>query len=242
MNRFFAHLFILILTFCGCSPRQTETKESSLKQTERAESGKVFKISTVHAIKNNPKLEKLVRDAYEKIGYQVELVLLPSQRSLEENQSNPEIDAEFARARGAAQSLPQCLIVPVAIHHTKSVCFVKDKNLKIENLEDLKKYSVCTVRGFPVVEEAMEIYSPQVVTTTVQAMKMLNEGRVQVVVVIQTVGDFTLQELKLEGITITGPPVTEHKLYHFINKRHKSLIPDLAKALSELSGNEIEKD
>lgn len=240
-NKIIVIILFFIFTF-GCSPRKTDSQTPLKDQKDKTQTEKTIRISTVDTIKKKPALIKVLVDAYAKIGYKAELVLLPSQRSIEENLANPNIDAEFARARGAAEALPNCIMVPVSLLKTQSVCFVKDKSIKVETVDDLKKYSVCTVRGFPVVEKSMEKYSPQFVTTTEQAMKMLNENRVQVVVVIKTVGELTIEGLKLENISITGPPVTEHKIYHFINKRHKDLVPLLAKALSELTGNEIEKD
>lgn len=242
MNNKTNMVLLLIIFITGCSPKKADSVMLLKDKKDTTNTEKIIRISTVDTIEKKPALIKVLIDAYAKIGYKVELVLLPSQRSIEENLANPNIDAEFARARGAADALPNCIIVPVSLLKTQSVCFIKDKSIKIETLDDLKKYSVGTIRGFPVVEKAMEKYSPKILTTTEQAMKMLNENRVQVVVVIKALGKLTIEGLKLENISITGPPVTEHKIYHYINKRHKNLVPSLTKALSELTGNEIEKD
>ncbi|MCM8528839.1 MAG: transporter substrate-binding domain-containing protein [Lentisphaeraceae bacterium] len=242
MNKLLIYFLSLVCIFTSCKPREDANTTSQPDSSEQTSRDRLIKISTVKTAEEITELITLIKSAYAKVGYKTELIFLPSQRSLEENQTNPDIDAELGRAKAAASMLPESIRIPVPVFKTESSCFVKDKSIKIESVADLSKYTVCTIRGFPIVENAVKDFSPQVVTTIDQAMRVLNEGRVQIVVAVKILGEHALKNLQINDIFIAGPPVTEHKIYHYINKRHKALVPGLTKALSELSGNAVEKD
>ena len=79
------------------------------------------------------------------------------------------------------------------------------------------------------------------VADAAKALTFLEHERTDIVVLIIKIGLQALQEMNSSGIKVLEPPIDSLAVYHFINEKHKDLVPALTRALSEVTGREIEK-
>ena len=72
-------------------------------------------------------------------------------------------------------------------------------------------------------------------------MRMLNAGRVDLLITARINGLLMAKELKLDAIKPLSPPLSRFWVYHYLHKSHKELVPiidNVFKAMQE--GGELE--
>jgi polar amino acid transport system substrate-binding protein len=42
---------------------------------------------------------------------------------------------------------------------------------------------------------------------------------------------------KLEGITVLEPPLSSFPVYHYVNRKHAALVPELTRVLRQMQGD-----
>ncbi len=66
-----------------------------------------------------------------------------------------------------------------------------------------------------------------------QLFLKLDAGRNDVIVAARVTGLFELKQLQLQGIHMLEPALVKMKLYHYVHKKHRPIIPALTKVLKE---------
>jgi polar amino acid transport system substrate-binding protein len=151
------------------------------------------------------------------------------------------IDAELARGKIVQRLLPKFIRIPVPLVKLEFSAFVRDISFEVKSWKSLLPYKVGTVRGFFVVQENLKEIEIIYGRDAEQVMKMLEYGRVQVVVIPKLVGESSLAKFGMKNIRILEPPIETVAFYHYLNVRHHSLVPKLTKALSASTGEVPEK-
>lgn len=116
--------------------------------------------------------------------------------------------------------------------------FEKKHNSTIKSFADLKPYSVGVVQGWKTsVIKVKEVQATEVhiVTTPEQLFKMLDQDRLDYGVVGYLSGLKSISNLKLKNINAINPPLIEKPLYLMLHKKHKNLIPEFNKVISEMN-------
>ncbi len=185
-------------------------------------------------------LDDRFQEAFKKLGFNVELILLPSQRAL--ILSNREGDGEASRVVNLKELSPEntnnLLIVPEVIITSKLTVFVKTIDLSVKAWADLTPYSNGARIGAKIIEANLP-GRRTFLGNNIQLFKMLNRGRLDTVVEWYLMGIKVINNLKLSGIKPLEPPLLFKNFYPFIHKKHKDLIPRIVRVLKEMKQDGI---
>jgi polar amino acid transport system substrate-binding protein len=175
----------------------------------------------------------IVKHMFQRINITATTVLLPSQRSLI-NANTGINDGNIARIKGLEKKFPNLAMVPEKIIDFDFVAFTKNKQLKVSNWESLKPYNIAFINGWKAFEKKATHYKSLVRTRdSEQLFNLLNNNRVDLVLYDLWSGAWWIQQANSE-IDYLRPPIASYQLYLYIHKKHKHLLPGLAKSLRDM--------
>ncbi|MBV8502922.1 MAG: hypothetical protein JO006_14550 [Paucibacter sp.] len=178
----------------------------------------------------------LLRQAYDRLGMQVEEVDVPVERGLRMSNEGS-LDGEVARVEGLEQHYPNLIRVPVAVLATSVEAISVDPSIRISGWEDLRRYSLCIPHGIKAIELPTAGMKTYAVNTAQNIIKMLQAKHCQVGVIAgPTWVDF--ESLDWTGIRSAGR-LGAVPLYHYLNKRHADLVPRVAAVLEQMRADGI---
>ncbi|WP_411993693.1 substrate-binding periplasmic protein [Agarivorans sp. DSG3-1] len=205
--------------------------------------GPSLRISTVETIAALPNVSELVSNAYAELGYQVEIIPMPAKRSLYQAKNNFGIDAELARTEYVASYLPHHLMIPVPLAYINIAAFVKREEIDISQWEDLQGYQVAGVRGHLFLEVKLENHASTVFFSDAhQALTMLGRGRVDVVILPQSIGEYVVKKYWHKQIKMLSPSLDAIPVYHYLHDKHRGIADSLAAVLRKLTAEPLVKN
>lgn len=185
--------------------------------------------------------QEVVRNAYERMGIEVLFKHYPGERAIRLADEGY-TDGELYRNATVAENYPNLIQIPVAISQVEIVVFAKTVDFPVEGWSSLSPYRIGVERGFKLVEEHTQGMVTETVETMDQTFLMLDSGRVQVVVQSGVEGRFIIKKLHLQGIKTLSPPLAVNKVYHYLNKKHQNLAPEITEVLRAMErSGEIQK-
>ena len=178
--------------------------------------------------------DRVIIEACKRLGINVQIVPLASARTLS-NAEQALDDGNFLRIAGVEKKFPQLVRVPEPITEVQFVIFSKNKELKTPNWESLKPYHVGYVRGWLIAEEKIKaVRQVTVVENRTSLFKMLESDRIELAFAELYGGYYLMHTLNLPHLAIAQPPLATKEMFLYLNKKHKKLVPKLAKALREM--------
>ena len=176
---------------------------------------------------------RVLKEAYKKIGIDVTYLPLPGERALRSSNAG-QVDGEVFRIANVEKRYKNLVVVPTAINVLQGIAFTKNKDFPIKGWESLKPYKIGIQVGIKFAERGTQGMQRIMVDTNEQLFKMLHSERVDVIVVAYANGLQALNRLKLSGIRSLHPAIQEYPLYHYLHKRHQSLVPKLNTVFREM--------
>lgn len=177
---------------------------------------------------------KVLEIAYSKIGIDIKFNKYPAERSLYMS-NHGLVDGEVCRIKGIEDKYLNLVIVPVPINLVEGMVFTKNVKFKVAGWSSLKPYTIGVRRGTKFIENIAHKLNVEAVTTNEQLFLKLISDRTDIVVTSRVEGLFQLKKLKINNITVLEPPIITIKLYHYLNKKHKSLIPKVTNILKKMN-------
>jgi polar amino acid transport system substrate-binding protein len=179
--------------------------------------------------------EPILREVYRQMGFEIEIRQYPAERSL--RMANEGIvDGEVARLAVVREKYLNLVMIPVPLHNLKLVVFAKNVRFSVRGYESLKPYTVVTLIGYKHFEKKFKEYGIRYhqVANYRQIFKTLDAERHDLALLTQPDGLRTLRELRLKGIANLDPPIENIPIYHFVHKKHRHLVPQIAATLRDL--------
>jgi polar amino acid transport system substrate-binding protein len=205
---------------CAASERQVLTISTSYK-------------SLLSIPERTGMLDRIVIEAFDRIGFDVEIVFNPTGRSLSDVNEGF-ADGELNRIEGMEAGFPNLVRVqePNMIMHF--VAFAK-KDLEIEGWESLRDLHIGIVKGWKILEENTKGF-PHVtlVPSETELFRMLDMGRIDVALYSKLTGYEQIQQRRLTGIWHLEPPLASRNMYLYLNREHEDIVPSVAKALRSM--------
>jgi len=172
-------------------------------------------------------LEFSIRAAYKSIGIGVKFLRLPAKRLSYMTQSDS-LDADIIRVEEFGTKYPNMLKVPIPLvsDEVYAVSLVSD-NIDL-NSESYPLYTATCLRGMVVTDVYCNAAKSKIEANSVEQLTLLLDNkRVQVAYIFSKI--LKRNELKGEQYKI-HPSLVRFTAYHFINKKHESLLPELTRA------------
>ena len=199
----------------------------------QAEEQKVMTFSTVQGSALGLVSADILREAYRRNGMQIKVLEVPAKRGLH-NANLGIYDGEVMRIAGIPKAYPNLITVPHFVNVMEGVAFSKNKQIQIQGWASLKPYKIGVVRGMKFAENGTVGMDRDLVNNPVQLFKMLNRGRLDIVVLSRMSSLGALKVSGVKGVYVLSPPLVKINLYHYLHKKHKDLVPQISKTLEEL--------
>lgn len=197
-------------------------------------------ISGIEGSINSEISEMVLSKAYEKIDINLNFMPLPGQRSLVTSNSG-ESDGELFRINGIEKKFTNLIKVPTSINELHGIAYSK-KPILVNGWQSLSKFKIGIQRGIKFAERGTAGMNPIVVEENDQLFKMLDGGRIEIVVMAQVNALKTISRLPKVRIVQNKPSIQVYKLYHYLHKKNEPLVARLNKVLETMSqSGEIKK-
>jgi len=167
----------------------------------------------------------------------ITLETLPAERSLALANQGVN-DGECCRIPSVTIHQYENLIpIDISFYSARFSAFSKHKNTAINSFDDLKPFSVGTVKGWKIAVIKVKEAKPRevhIVTTPDQLLQMIQQDRVDYGVVGYLSGLQSIVNVQATSVHAIEPPLIEKPLYLLLHKKHSSLIPLFNKTLSDM--------
>lgn len=180
---------------------------------------------------------------YQNIGIDINVIPLPGQRAQFEANVGKK-DGEIMRIWTYGNENSKSIRVPTPYYYLETMAFIlKDSQISIQQKDDLAKYRLAKVRGVKhtnnITVGFTDVYD---MNSTENMFKMLNQGKVDVVLTNTLDGNLVLKRLGFENIVPIEKPLAVLPLYHYIYEDHDVLVPLVDKEIIRLIKNgQLEK-
>jgi ABC-type amino acid transport substrate-binding protein len=175
---------------------------------------------------------------YQNIGIDINVIPLPGQRAQFEANVGKK-DGEIMRIWTYGNENSKSIRVPTPYYYLETMAFIlKGSQINIQQKDDLAKYRLAKVRGVKhtnnITVGFTDVYD---MNSTENMFKMLNQGKVDVVLTNTLDGNLVLKRLGFENIVPIEKPLAVLPLYHYIYEDHEVLVPLVDKEIIRLIKN-----
>lgn len=178
--------------------------------------------------------DQIVSEAFRRIGVDVKISHLPSERALV-NADRGIDDGNFARIAGLERIYPNLVIVPEKLTDFEFTAFSKDPSIRISGWKSLKPYSVAIVTGWKILEEnIVGTRSLTKVSSPESLFQLLAQDRADIVVFDRTQGNAVIKKLGVQGVYALTPLLARQAMFMYLNRRHAELARKLPRVLREM--------
>lgn len=179
---------------------------------------------------------KILTDVYTKAGLMAKVEALPATRANAMALAG-EKDGEVGRIGPYFVKNSSLVKVEPKFYYLTTTAFVKGGKIKITSKEDLKKYKVAIVRGIAHAAAATEgVPSLEVVDDYEAMYKLLDAGRVDVVVDEAINGPFFIKKLGLKDLGSAGN-VAAQDLFNVLTPKKKDLSEKISAAITAMTSS-----
>ena len=175
-------------------------------------------------------LDRMLKEAFSRIGVEVLFVTLPSERSLMEAERGS-IDGDNNRVAGLESRYPQLVQVPESNMSYEFIAFATQPGRAISGWAGLSSLHVAHVIGWKIFEDNVNAPRVTKLPTAKQLFLFLQAGRAEVALFERIGGHYWLSQLGIKQGYAIEPPLAKREMYLYLNTKHADLVPALAKAL-----------
>jgi len=181
-------------------------------------------------------LEQVAREAFRRIGLEVEVNTLPGDRALINSNEGLD-DGDLFRAPGFEADYPNLLQVLEKMGDMDFVAYTTNKDLNGPLTWDtLADYSVGYAAGWKIYDRKVKARDVSKVRTIDDLFPLLDLKRVDLVLIDRWQGSYAARKHG-GSIRIVEPPLASSPMFMYLNKKHAAIIPKVARALAEMKAD-----
>jgi polar amino acid transport system substrate-binding protein len=189
--------------------------------------------------------QRILQEAYQKIGITTEIQELPGIRGLMYSNSG-QTDGEAFRIEGIEKKYPNLCRIEIPICTHSLYLFVKKgRELTVNGWESIPTgYLVGHQRGIQVIEQNAQLYQikTEQVRHAAQLFTMLQFDRVDAIIEGKYQTILSPRQLDTGHIVQLHPAIQSSPLYHYLHVKHADLIPQITAVLQKMKSNgELQK-
>lgn len=181
-------------------------------------------------------IDVVARAAFKRIGVDVEIAVLPAERSLI-NVNEGFDDGDIFRAAGLERDYPNLLRVPGKILDNEFMAYTKRADIKIRNWADLQPYAVAYATGWRIFDLNVTGVKELTKTASIEDLFLLLEkGRADVILMDRWQGLLIARRNGYQ-VHLQEPPLARIEMFMYLNKKHAALVPRVAQALADMKAD-----
>lgn len=192
-------------------------------------------VSTNNTPLDRQALQDIGKEALRRLNLNLELVTLPSARSLAAADAG-EVDGEGLRVADLSAQFPNLVQVPEPFVRISFVAFSRDATIGLDGgWNALKPYRVAHINGWKMFEaHAGVARAVHKVDRPEQLFQMLQAGHVDLALYTRADGVALARRLGLADLAPLSPALRDVDLYLYLHRRHQALVPRLAATLRQM--------
>ncbi len=192
-------------------------------------------ISVIENEQTNAIATKIMSEVYRRVGCEVEFKFLPAKRALHDAAIG-NTDGDVARIGGTEKKYPDLMPVPTPILHFKGMAFgLESLPRKITDWKSLEGLRIGVLRGVQYSAIGTTGMNTIGANSMSQLFRLLKHNRVQVVISAFGAGTIELNRNWADsGIKPTGKPLIVAPLFHYLNRRHYTLVLRLDSVMQQM--------
>ena len=176
--------------------------------------------------------ESVLKIAYKRLGIEFEASWLPGKRALFiANKGNS--DGEISRIGSITELYPELVRVNVPINYLEGMVYSKNP-VNVSSWDSLNPFTIGIHEGMVFARQRTMGMDVQSVNNFPSLFKMLNINRIDVAISPRVIGLYYMIDLGLKELIANEPPIARFNLYHYLHKRHLSLVPQLEAILKNM--------
>ena len=211
-------IFMVMVYLVGASPLHAQNQ---------------LTFATVQDSANSKINEKVVREAYARLGYDIEVVWLPGVRALE-MANNGEVDGELGRVAGIELRWTSLIMVPTMVNVLEGAVFTKNIEFEVAGWDSLRPYSIGVRRGIQFSDQGTQGMRRQIVNSNQDLFNILRVDRVELIIVSLANGLKQLENIKYTVIKPLKPVIEAYPLHHYLHNKHRDLLPKIDAVLQAM--------
>jgi polar amino acid transport system substrate-binding protein len=181
-----------------------------------------FRISTAE-FPEAKSIARLLKEVYQQIGHDFELVFRPAKRSLAEVNSG-QSDAELARIIGTEVEYPNLVRVEEPVFAISFSAIVKSTSKTwLSSWRELEKHSIGYPRGYRILDIRTRNMNAVQVSDSSSIVNMVKGGRFEVGIMISS--EAARLASITDGIEVLTPPIEAVTLYHYLGSGPINIFP-----------------
>ena len=196
---------------------------------------RVIRVGTAGFIDFAPSIvaREILTEAYSRIGYRAEYFDFPPNRMIASFNSGS-IDALIIAEASFSADYPDSIRIETPIWVDELVAFTKAP-FPIEGWESMRAYRIGYISAMFIIEQNLsDGFVTFPVKDSVQLFRMLDIGRIDIAVTSRAVGELTIANLGLKGITRAKKPLAIVPNYHFLTKVNADIARKLSAVLEDM--------
>lgn len=179
---------------------------------------------------------QVLKYAYSQMGIEIETRYYPIERALRSANAGL-VDGEIVKIGGLEKQFPNLIQIPVPIFHTELVAMSKNPDIKISGWESLAPYRLGLVRGVRIIQKGLAKGGCTDFCTSVDPehiVKMLEADRIDIGIISRLGAMKALKNSQSDTIKILEPTIEVTPMYHYLNKEHADIVPELTSILNQM--------
>lgn len=218
-----ALIITLILVVLAIMPLPAKSNEN-----------KELVIGTMQEVDTSHESFQHIKAAYNHIGYNIRLMSMPYARSFYESNRGVILDGELARTEVAGHKAPDMIRIPVPIDESAAAVFTNDPHFYPAKWADLQGKRVDVLKGTSIIIGRLGDIPYNTISTLEQAFLRLESGRSDALIAPGSIAQEVLNTMSISGVYRVSPNLETWLVYHYIHKRHESLVEPLTQALQQV--------
>ena len=198
-----------------------------------AETGQKLVLSTVQDSDDTIIAERVLREAYGRLGIDLEVRRYPGSVALEKSNAG-EVDGELQRIDGITRRFQHLIQVPIPVNYIQGTVFSKQKDLDFTRWHALRPYQIGIVKGILFAERGTRGMQVKTVDTYAELIQLLATDQVDVIVAPRiNLRVVMVRGRKSAGLEMNGVLET-FLLYHYLHEKHKDLVVAIQHVLKKM--------
>jgi len=182
-------------------------------------------------------MDEVATEAFHRIGIRLETTRLPAERGLKSANSGLE-DGEMSRVAGLDKIYKNLVRVPEKIMDWEFVAFAYNPISLEQGWSALSGKSVAHINGWKILEKNVPAEAEVTRTAGAESLfKLLRKKRTDFILYERWGGHYKLEKLAMTDVQRCAEPLIVKKMYIYLHKKHKELVPKLAKAMAAMKAD-----
>ena len=181
--------------------------------------------------------QRVMAEAYERLGLNVTFSSLPAARSLAVANSG-RVDGELYRIKNIHLKYKNLIMIPVPIGIMEGVAITTNPEISLQGWESLAPYRVCIRNGVKFAEAGTKEIKVDVSNSNEHLFYNLSLNRCDVIILARLTSIKLAQDFEDETKrSLYYHVIQTYPLFHYLHKKNKPLVPKLIEVLKEMESD-----